>query len=55
MRGGGPAAGAPGAFAPHRDRVLVLGNLLNRASRAGAGHYVKTTAWLSGAPVPGTA
>lgn len=38
-------------FAPHRDRVLVLGNLLNRASRAGEGHYVKTTAWLSGAPV----
>lgn len=38
-------------FAPHRERVLVLGNLLNRASRAGEGHYVKTTAWLSGAPV----
>ena len=38
-------------FAPHRDRVLVLGNLYNRASRAGEGHYVKTTALLSGAPV----
>jgi len=38
-------------FAPHRDQVLVLGNLLHRASRAGEGHYVKTTAWLSGAPV----
>ena len=38
-------------IAPVRDSVLVLGNLYNRASRAGEGHYVKTTAWLSGAPV----
>jgi hypothetical protein len=38
-------------FAAHRDRVLILGNLFNKASRAGEGHYVKTTAWLSGAPV----
>ena len=38
-------------FAAHRERVLVLGNLRNRASRAGEGHYVKTTALLSGAPV----
>lgn len=37
-----------------RDSVLVLGNLFNRASRAGEGHYVKTTAWLSGAPVKRT-
>lgn len=39
---------------PVRDSVLVLGNLFNRASRAGEGHYVKTTAWLSGAPVKRT-
>lgn len=37
-----------------RDSVLVLGNLFNRASQAGEGHYVKTTAWLSGAPVKRT-
>ena len=39
---------------PVKDSVLVLGNLYNRASRAGEGHYVKTTAWLSGAPVERT-
>ncbi len=39
---------------PVRESVLVLGNLFNRASRAGEGHYVKTTAWLSGAPVKRT-
>lgn len=41
-------------IAPVRDQVVVLGNLFNRASRAGEGHYVKTTAWLSGAPVKRT-
>lgn len=41
-------------IAPHRDRVLVLGNLFNRKSRKGEGHYVKTTAWLSGAHVKRT-
>lgn len=38
-------------LAPVRDRVLVLGNHWNAHSRGGEGHYVKTTAWLSGAPV----
>jgi len=38
-------------LAPVRDSVIALGNLFHRASRAGEGHYVKTTAWLSGAPV----
>lgn len=38
-------------LAPIRDQVSVLGNLRNYESRVGEGHYVKTTAWLSGAPV----
>lgn len=41
-------------LAPVQGSVVVLGNLFNRASRAGEGHYVKTTAWLSGAPVKRT-
>jgi BMFP domain-containing protein YqiC len=41
-------------LAPIRDSVSVLGNLRNYASRVGEGHYVKTTAWLSGAPVKRT-
>jgi hypothetical protein len=38
-------------LAPISRSVVILGNLFNRESRAGEGHYVKTTAWLSGAPV----
>ncbi len=34
-----------------RKRSLVLSGLCNKNSRAGEGHYVKTTALLSGAPV----
>lgn len=41
-------------IAPVRERVLVLGNLWNRESRHGEGHYVKTTSWLSGASVKRT-
>lgn len=41
-------------LAPVRDSVTVLGNLRNRNSFAGEGHYVKTTAWLSGAKVERT-
>ncbi len=41
-------------LAPIRDQVSVLGNLRNYESRVGEGHYVKTTAWLSGAPVKRT-
>ena len=36
---------------PVRHRCSVLGNLFNRESRAGEGHYVKLSAFLSGAPV----
>ncbi|MEM8709546.1 MAG: DUF1552 domain-containing protein [Planctomycetota bacterium] len=39
---------------PHRERIAILGNLRNFESRRGEGHYVKTTAWLSGAPVKRT-
>lgn len=35
----------------HRARALILSGLRNRNSLAGEGHYVKTTALLSGAPV----
>ena len=38
-------------LAPVRDRTLVLSGLFNRNSLPGEGHYVKTTALLSGAPV----
>ncbi len=41
-------------LAPIREQVSVLGNLRNYESRVGEGHYVKTTAWLSGAPVKRT-
>lgn len=41
-------------IAPFRDRVLVLTGLFNRNSLTGEGHYVKTTALLSGAPVKKT-
>lgn len=34
-----------------RDRTLVLSGLRNKNSLTGEGHYVKTTALLSGAPV----
>ncbi len=43
-----------GPLAVIRDQVAVLGNLRNYESRVGEGHYVKTTAWLSGAPVKRT-
>jgi len=38
-------------LAPVQDRCVVLGNLFHRESRAGEGHYVKLSAFLSGAPV----
>ena len=38
-------------LAAHRDRLTVLSGLRNRNSLTGEGHYVKTTALLSGAPV----
>ncbi|MBK8975553.1 MAG: DUF1552 domain-containing protein [Planctomycetes bacterium] len=38
-------------LAPFRDRTLVLSGLFNRNSDEGEGHYVKTTALLSGARV----
>jgi hypothetical protein len=38
-------------LAPHRARTLVLSGLRNKNSLTGEGHYVKTTALLSGAPV----
>lgn len=38
-------------LAPHRDRLMVLSGLYNAQSLAGEGHYVKTTALLSGAAV----
>lgn len=38
-------------LAAHRDRTLVLSGLRNANSLTGEGHYVKTTALLSGAPV----
>ncbi|MEZ6017082.1 MAG: DUF1552 domain-containing protein [Planctomycetota bacterium] len=41
-------------LAPVQRSVTVLGNLFNKESRAGEGHYVKTTSWLSGAPVKRT-
>ena len=41
-------------LAPIRKNVAVLGNLRNYESRVGEGHYVKTTAWLSGSPVKRT-
>ncbi len=36
---------------PFKDRTLVLSGLFNRNSLSGEGHYVKTTALLTGAPV----
>lgn len=39
---------------PVRESCVVLGNLFNRESRAGEGHYVKLSAFLSGAPVKRT-
>ncbi|QDV08437.1 hypothetical protein Poly30_39800 [Planctomycetes bacterium Poly30] len=41
-------------LAPIRQQVSVLGNLRHYECRVGEGHYVKTTAWLSGAPVKRT-
>lgn len=41
-------------LAPVRESCVVLGNLFNRESRAGEGHYVKLSAFLSGAPVKRT-
>ena len=38
-------------LAEFRDRTLVLSGLCNKNSHTGDGHYVKTTALLSGAPV----
>lgn len=38
-------------LAPVIGSCVVLGNLFNRESRAGEGHYVKLSAFLSGAPV----
>jgi hypothetical protein len=38
-------------LADFRDRTLVLSGLCNKNSHTGDGHYVKTTALLSGAPV----
>jgi hypothetical protein len=42
------------SLAPVRESCVVLGNLFNRESRAGEGHYVKLSAFLSGAPVKRT-
>lgn len=38
-------------LAPVRDRVLVLTNLMNRATDTGDGHYVKDAAWLTGTTI----
>src|SRR5262245_46491092 len=35
-------------LAPLKDEVLVLTNLMNRATNTGDGHYVKDAAWLTG-------
>lgn len=38
-------------IAPHKDRILVLSNLMNRATDTGDGHYVKDAAWLTGTTI----
>jgi hypothetical protein len=39
---------------PHRDDLLVLTGLQNRASFSGDGHYVKTGGWLTGTTIAKT-
>jgi hypothetical protein len=41
-------------LAPHKDDILVLSGLWNRAANTGDGHYVKTGAWLTGTTITKT-
>ncbi len=38
----------------HREDILILSNLRNRASDTGDGHYVKTSGWLTGTTITKT-
>ncbi len=38
----------------HKNDLLVLTNLMNRATDTGDGHYVKTAAWLTGTTITRT-
>ncbi|RUL88314.1 DUF1552 domain-containing protein [Tautonia sociabilis] len=41
-------------LAEHKDDLLVLTNLMNRATDTGDGHYVKTAGWLTGTTITRT-